>query len=75
MCLAIPMKVVEINKDEGLVELGGARRVADLSMVQPVNIGQYVIVHAGFAISVIDEDEAKKTLELFNELIEKQELK
>jgi hydrogenase expression/formation protein HypC len=68
MCLAIPMRLLEVNGDVGLVEVGGVRRQADVSLVQPVTPGQYVIVHAGFAISVTDEDEAQKTLKLFEEL-------
>ena len=68
MCLAVPMRLVTIEGDSGTVEVGGVTRTADLSMVQPVEVGQYVIVHAGFAISVTDEEEARKTLALFAEL-------
>jgi hydrogenase expression/formation protein HypC len=68
MCLAIPMKVLEVNGDTGIVEVGGVRRTADLSLVKPVQVGQFVVVHAGFAISLLDEEEAARTLELINEL-------
>jgi hydrogenase expression/formation protein HypC len=65
------MKVLEINGTTGTVETGGVRRTADLTLVGPVKPGDYVVVHAGFAISVSDEEEAKKTLNLFDEIMEK----
>lgn len=68
MCLAIPMKVVETNGTSGTVEIGGVKRKVDLSLVEKVKIGDYVVVHAGFAISVTDEKEALKTLALFEEI-------
>lgn len=71
MCLAIPMKVLEINGNMGVCEVGGVKRTADLSLVQPVEVGQYVVVHAGFAITVTDEEEAKITLGLFDEIMDK----
>ncbi|MGK5086478.1 HypC/HybG/HupF family hydrogenase formation chaperone [Bdellovibrionota bacterium FG-2] len=68
MCLAIPMKVLEIQGTKGTLEVGGVMRTADLSLVAPVSVGQFVIVHAGFAISLMQEDEAQKTLALFREI-------
>lgn len=68
MCLAIPMKVIEINGNVGTIELGGVRRTADISLVSEVQIGQYVIVHAGFALSILNEVEAEKTLTLFSNI-------
>ncbi len=76
MCLAIPAKVVEISSSEEGVrrkakaDFGGVAREIDISLVD-VNIGDYVIVHAGFAIELLDEQEAKETLELWRELLEK----
>jgi hydrogenase expression/formation protein HypC len=68
MCLGIPGKVVEINDDGplrmGKIDFGGVRKEACLAYVPEVAIGEYVIVHVGFAISKLDEDEALKTLEL-----------
>ncbi|NMX21633.1 HypC/HybG/HupF family hydrogenase formation chaperone [ANME-1 cluster archaeon GoMg4] len=78
MCLAIPAKVVEISSSEEGVrrkakaDFGGVSREIDISLVD-VNIGDYVIVHAGFAIEIIDEQEAKETLKIWQELIEKYE--
>jgi hydrogenase expression/formation protein HypC len=68
MCLGIPGKVVEID-DEGplrmaRVDFGGVRKEACLAYVPEVVLGDYVIVHVGFAISQLDEDEALKTLEM-----------
>jgi len=81
MCLGIPGKVVEI-RDGGplrmaMVDFGGARKEACLSYVPEVRLGDYVIVHVGFAISRVDEDEALRTLELLrtiDELALEQEL-
>lgn len=76
MCLAIPAKVVEISKGkEGArtkakADFGGVSREIDISLVD-VKVGEYVIVHAGFAIEIIDKHEAEETLELWMELIEK----
>lgn len=62
MCLAIPMKIVEINGDEAFVEASGLKRRANLSFIKNPAIGEYVLIHAGFAIEKIKEKEAQKTL-------------
>jgi hydrogenase expression/formation protein HypC len=68
MCLGIPGKVVEINDDGPLrmarVDFGGVRKEACLAYVPEVVLGDYVIVHVGFAISQLDEEEATRTLEM-----------
>jgi hydrogenase expression/formation protein HypC len=68
MCLGIPGKVIEINDEGPLrmahVDFGGVRKEACLAYVPEVKLGDYVIVHVGFAISALDEEEAHKTLEL-----------
>ncbi|MCJ7653008.1 MAG: HypC/HybG/HupF family hydrogenase formation chaperone [Actinobacteria bacterium] len=69
MCLAVPAEVVEIlESDIALVEAGGARKRISLSLVDGAKVGDYVLVHAGFAIEIVDEEEARKTMELFEEL-------
>ena len=68
MCLAIPMKVIKVNGNQGIVEVSGIQRPADLSLVDSPQVGDYVIVHAGFAIQFMDEAEAKKTVALFEEM-------
>ncbi len=69
MCLAIPMKVVEVNENKGVVETGGILKAVDISLIPQVQPGEYAIVHAGFAIERMDEAEARKTLDFFDEMI------
>lgn len=68
MCLAIPMKLVKINNDLGVVELGGVEREVGLQLVKDVKIGEYVIIHAGFAIQKLNEEEAEETLSILREI-------
>ena len=71
MCLAIPGKVTEIDSDKehAIVDYGdGTKRKANTSLVE-VKLGDYVLVHAGFAIEVLDEKEAQETLEIFREML------
>jgi hydrogenase expression/formation protein HypC len=70
MCLGIPGKVVKIENKTCLVEIMGVSREVSIELLKDVNIGDYVIIHAGCAIQKIDEDEALKTIELFNEIRE-----
>ena len=68
MCLAIPAKVVEIRPgDQAIVELGGVRKDVSLALVDGVVLGDYVIVHVGYALTRLDPDEAEKTLALMAE--------
>jgi len=68
MCLAIPVRVDSIEENTALIEFGGVRRPVDLRLLENVQVGDYVLVHAGFAIQRLDEEEARKTLELFREI-------
>jgi hydrogenase expression/formation protein HypC len=68
MCLAIPGKILEIEGVEALVDFGGVRRKANVSLVDATP-GAYVIVHAGFAIQLLDEREAKESLKLWGEVL------
>lgn len=68
MCLAIPMKIKSIDGEFAQVEASGLKRKINIQMLQETEIGDYVLVHAGFAIEKIDSDKAKKTLELINEI-------
>ena len=71
MCLAIPGKVIEIdkNKEHATVDYGdGTKRKANITLVN-VKIGDYILVHAGFAIEVLNEKEAQETLDLFREML------
>jgi len=69
MCLAIPGKIVNIDGDEAYVDYGGSMKTANISMVD-AKVGQYVVVHAGFAIEVMDEEEANETLKLWNDFLD-----
>ena len=62
MCLAIPSKIVEINDLLATVEVDGVRREASLMLLEDVKVGDYVIIHAGFAISQVDEEIAQQAL-------------
>jgi len=69
MCLAVPGKVVSLNKDGiGKVDYMGTTVLANLTLLPEIKLGDWVIVHAGFAISRLDRKEARKTLRLFKEL-------
>ena len=70
MCLAVPMKVVEIEEGTAICEVDGVRREGSLMMLDDVAVGDYVLLHAGFAIEKIDPEEAQKTLEIFREVLE-----
>ena len=70
MCVAVPMKVLEIGESTVLVELGGTQRQVRLDIIDRIpKIGDYVIVHAGFAIRLIEEKEAQETLKYFEEML------
>jgi len=72
MCLAVPGKVIEIDRSKspvmGKVDFGGVKKTICLEWVPEVEIGAYVIVHVGFAISTLDEQEAAETLKLIGEI-------
>lgn len=68
MCLAIPMKVTERRGERGLVEMGGAQKEIMLTLTPDAKNGDYVIVHAGYALEVIDEREAQETLDLLRQI-------
>ena len=68
MCLAIPVKVVEVGAgDTAIVELGGVRKEISLALVDDAAVGDYVIVHVGYALTKLDPEEAAQTLALFAE--------
>ncbi len=67
MCLAIPMRLTERDEMSGVVELDGIRREISLMLLPEAEIGQHVLVHAGYAIGTVNEEEAAQTLELLRE--------
>ncbi|KYH38932.1 MAG: hydrogenase [Candidatus Hecatellales archaeon B24] len=71
MCLAIPAKVLEVSGSRARVDFGGGvTREVNVSLLEKVKVGDYVIVHAGFAIQILDSEEAEKTLKLWEEVLE-----
>ena len=74
MCLAIPGKLLEIFDENGLkmgtVDVNGSKTRACLEYVPDIQLGQYTIIHAGFALKIINEEEAAESLKLWEELIE-----
>lgn len=74
MCLAVPVKVVSIEGDEAETEIGGVRRRVSVALTPEVKVGDYVLLHTGYAIGVVDEVEAKETLKLFEEIINLSEI-
>lgn len=69
MCLAIPARVVEMPDEEtAVVDLGGVKKAISLALVEDVTVGDYVIVHVGFALNKLNAEEAEKTLALFAEM-------
>ena len=68
MCLAIPALIQEIEGSEAVVEIGGVKRRIGLILTPEAKAGQYVLIHAGYAIGVLDEEEARETLNLLEEM-------
>lgn len=68
MCLGVPMKVVKLDGADGVVEAGGLTRKANFSLLAGARVGDYVLLHAGFAIEKVKPGEAKKTLKALREL-------
>ena len=69
MCLALPSRVVEqLDDDQAKVDLGGVTKAVSLALVADVAVGDYVIVHVGYALTKVDPAEAEKTLALFAEM-------
>jgi len=68
MCLGIPMKILKINGNFAQVESGRLIRTANIQMLKRLKVGDYIIMHAGFAIQKVDEKRAKETLKIINEI-------
>ncbi|GCD11478.1 HypC/HybG/HupF family hydrogenase formation chaperone [Clostridium tagluense] len=70
MCLAVPGKILSLEGNKGIVEIGNMKREVFMHLVPEVAVNEYVLVHAGCAIQKVDEEEAKITLDIFKELLE-----
>ena len=75
MCLGVPMQVVSRDGDDVVAEIDGVKREANLMLLgEEVKVGDFVIVHAGFAISRLDEDEAQETLRMMREVFKEEDM-
>lgn len=72
MCLAIPMKVKKIDGDTAFAEVGGTEYTANVGLMKDLQVGDYIIVHAGFAIEKMDEKSARESLDAWREIAEYQ---
>lgn len=70
MCLAIPARIIDIVEKMATVDVGGVTRQASVVLLPEAGPGDYVLMHAGFAISLVDENEALETIRLFEELLQ-----
>lgn len=75
MCLAVPVRVTSINGNKAEVEIGGVRREVNISLTPEAKVGDYVLLHTGYAINVIDEAEAQETLRLIEEMVSLNEIR
>ena len=71
MCIAVPMKVLKVNGDFGDAELGGIIKEVSIILIDNVKVGDYILVHAGYAIQKIDENEALETISFLKKLDKK----
>lgn len=67
MCLAVPARITEVDGVRGVVDLDGVTREVSLLLCPEAEVGEYALIHAGFAISVVNEEEAQKALDVFDE--------
>lgn len=68
MCLAIPMEIKQINGSEAVAEAGGIRKNVRLDLIEGAEIGDYILIHTGYAIEKLDPDEARETLEIIKQV-------
>jgi hydrogenase expression/formation protein HypC len=69
MCLAVPVQVLSIDGNEAGVEIGGVKRRVSIMLTPEAKVGDYVLLHTGYAINVIDEAEAQETLKILGEMV------
>jgi len=71
MCLAVPAQIIKVLEDErAIVSLGGIEKEISIALLDKATVGDYVILHVGYALTRLDEDEAQKTLALFAEMLQ-----
>jgi len=70
MCLAVPVKITSIEGDQADVDIGGVSRRVSIALTPEAEVGNYVLLHTGYAINVLNEEEAQETLNLLERLVE-----
>ena len=75
MCLAVPAKVLELKENIAVCDFGGVKRNVNIEMIEEVKIGDYLVVHVGYAIEKMSEKEAMETYKIWNEILEMEENK
>ncbi len=70
LCLAVPAKILEIAGEKAIADFGGVRREINVRLLDHVSVGDYVIVHTGFAIEILDPSEAVETLRMWKEILQ-----
>jgi hydrogenase expression/formation protein HypC len=68
MCLAIPMEIKQINGNEAVAEAGGIRKNVRLDLIEGAELGDYILIHTGYAIEKLDPEEARETLEIIKQV-------
>ena len=68
MCLAVPVRIVSIDRNEAETEIAGVRRRVSIALTPEARVGDYVLLHTGYAIGVVDEAEAEETMKLLEEI-------
>ena len=71
MCLAIPVKVVNVNGDKARIDADGVQKEISIMLLPDIKAGDYVLLHSGFAIHKVEASDAKETLKLINEIVDK----
>jgi hydrogenase expression/formation protein HypC len=73
MCLAVPVKIISIDGEEAVVDIGGVTRPVSIVLTPEAKVGDYVLLHTGYAINVLNEEEAQETLSLLERMVEADE--
>jgi hydrogenase expression/formation protein HypC len=70
MCLAVPVKIISIDGDQAQVDIGGVGRRVSIALTPEARVGDYVLLHTGYALNVLNEEEAQETLSLLQRMVE-----
>lgn len=70
MCLAVPVKIISIDGEQAEVDIGGVSRKVNIALTPEAQVGDYVLLHTGYAINVLNEEEAQETLSLLSRMVD-----